>query len=57
MLLALAAGAAAVASAQVTGTVLRTQLVPDIHFADAPLHWRVAALTMLVALIAGVGDT
>jgi predicted permease len=54
VILALSAGVVAVASAQFTGSVLRSRLVPDVEFAGGPLHWRVAFVTLLAALIAGV---
>lgn len=51
--LALIAGAAAAASAQITGAILRARLMPDVHFTGPPIHWRVVAFTLFVALIAG----
>ena len=53
VMLALVAGAGAAASAQLTGAILRARLTPDIHFAGPPIHWRVVAFTLLVALLAG----
>jgi predicted permease len=53
VMLSLVAGTAAAASAQVTGAILRARLTPDIHFAGSPIHWRVVAFTLLVALLAG----
>jgi predicted permease len=53
LILAVAAGVAAAASAHATGSLLRAQLTPDVHFADSPIHWRVIAFTLLVSLVAG----
>ena len=53
VVLALVAGAAAAASAQITGAILRARLLPDVHFAGPPIHWRVVVFTLLVALCAG----
>ena len=53
VILALVAGVAAVGSALLTGTVLRSMLVPDVHFADSPIHWHVIVFTLLASLAAG----
>jgi predicted permease len=53
VILAFAAGIAAVASAIVTGAVLRSLLVPDVHFADSAIHWRVIVFTLLASLVVG----
>ena len=33
--------------------MLRTLLIPEIHFAESPLHWRVFAFALVTALGAG----
>lgn len=53
VLLALAAGAAAVVAATWGGTLLRRLLMPEVHFADSPLHWRVLAFALAAAIVAG----
>ena len=53
VVLALAAGAGAGASAGITGALLRTRLLPDVHFADSGFSWRPIAFTLLAALAAG----
>ncbi len=53
LMLAMVAGVAAAASAQITGALLRAQLLPGVQFADQPIHWRVIAFTLLVAIVAG----
>src|SRR5205823_5338924 len=52
--LALLAAGAAIATAGVTGSVLRALLLPDTPFADSALHWRVGLFTAAVAAIAGL---
>ncbi len=52
-LLALAAGLAALAATEVAGSLLRSQLLPDVHFAAGPLRWFVAVFTIGLALVTG----
>ena len=54
VLLSLAAAAGALAAARWGGTLLRRLLLPDVQWAASPLHWRVLAFSILVALAAGV---
>lgn len=53
MLLALVAAAGAVLAAWWGGALLRALLLPDVHWATPPLHWRVLAFALLVSLAAG----
>jgi predicted permease len=53
VLLAVAAMVAALAAASWGGTLLRTLLLPDIAWAENPLHWRVLFFGLLAALLAG----
>jgi predicted permease len=52
--LAFVAGIAATSSGWITGALMRTQLAPEIQFADSPMHWRVIGFTLLVALAVGI---
>jgi predicted permease len=52
-LLALMAGVVATVSAHVTGSVLQSLLLPNIHFAGSPLHWRLTGYTLLGSVVAG----
>ena len=54
VLLSLGAAAAALVAALWGGEVLRSVLLPDVHWASAPLHWRVLLFATIVALAAGV---
>lgn len=53
LLLAMVATAAAVIAATWGGTLLRQLLMPEVHFAESPLHWRVLAFALLAALVVG----
>ena len=54
VLLAAVAGAAAVVAAAWGGALLRGLLLPDVQWASTPLHWRVLAFTLVVAMIVGI---
>lgn len=54
VLLSLAAGAAALAAAWWGGSVMRALLLPDVHWASAPLHWRVLLFAIALAITAGI---
>jgi len=54
VLLSLAAGAAAVLSAQTTAALVRGLLLPGTEFADGSLSWHVIAFTVGLSLIAGI---
>jgi putative ABC transport system permease protein len=54
VLLSIAAGAAALVSAQVTGAVLRSLLLPGIHVADGVLRWQVVVVAMAASVITGI---
>jgi predicted permease len=54
VLLAFAAGIAALAVTATGGGLLRALLFPDIQWKGGPLDWRVGAFTVLIALAAGV---
>ncbi|MGH7619803.1 MAG: ADOP family duplicated permease [Gemmatimonadaceae bacterium] len=49
-LLALGAGVAATLAGAWTGVALRRMLLPQVHWSDAVLDWRIAALTTIAAL-------
>jgi predicted permease len=53
VLLAVAAVIAALAAASWGGTLLRTLLMPQVEWAENPLHWRVLFFALIVALLAG----
>ena len=57
VMLALFAGVAAIVAAQWGGLALRALLLPEVHWAHAPVDWRVlagaAALTLAAGLAAG----
>jgi len=53
VLLAITATAAALIAATWGGTLLRQLLMPEIHFAGSPLHWRVFVFAIAVAVVAG----
>lgn len=53
VLLALAAAVAALAGAWWGGSVLRKLLMPEIAWAENPLHWRVLLLGLAAAVVAG----
>jgi predicted permease len=53
VLLAMLATAAAVVAASWGGALLRSLLMPEVHFAESPLHWRVLAFALVAALAAG----
>jgi predicted permease len=53
VLLAMLATAAAVVAASWGGALLRQLLVPEVRFAQAPLHWRVLAFALVAALVSG----
>ena len=52
-LLAVIAGVAAVAATGWGGALLRRLLMPEVHWASAPVEWRVTAFGLAVALAAG----
>lgn len=52
--LAALAAIAAVAAAWWGGSLLRSLLMPEVQWADDPLHWRVLAMGVGAALVAGV---
>jgi len=54
VLLSLAAGVAALAAAWWGGSLMRALLLPDVHWAWAPLHWRVLLFAIALAITAGV---
>ena len=54
VLLSLAAGVAALAAAWWGGSIMRALLLPDVHWASAPLHWRVLLFAIALAIAAGV---
>jgi putative ABC transport system permease protein len=53
VLLAMLATAAAVVAASWGGALLRRLLMPEVHFAESPLHWRVLAFALVAALVCG----
>ena len=53
VLLAIVATAAALVAAMWGGSLLRQLLMPEVHFAESPLHWRVFMFALAVAVIAG----
>jgi predicted permease len=53
-LLAVIAALAAVAATWWGGALLRRLLMPEVHWATAPVEWRVVAFGLAVALAAGV---
>src|SRR6185503_2418833 len=52
--LAVLASIAAMAAAWWGGSLLRALLVPEIRWAENPLHWRVLLMGMGAAVIAGI---
>ena len=52
--LAVLASIGALAAAWWGGSLLRTLLVPDIRWAENPLHWRVLLMGMGAAVVAGI---
>jgi putative ABC transport system permease protein len=54
VMLALVATAAALMAATWGGALLRTLLMPEVHFADSPLQWQVFLFAIGVAVAAGV---
>ena len=54
VMLALVATVAALAAASWGGALLRTLLMPEVHFADSPLQWQVFLFAIGVAAVAGV---
>lgn len=55
VLLAALAAVAAVMAAWWGGALLRGVLLPDVQWAETPLHWRVLAFAVAAALAAGMG--
>ena len=55
VLLALGAGATAFIVAGWSSALLRRLLFPSVHFTTSVIDWRVAAFTLLIALLAGLG--
>jgi predicted permease len=53
--LALVASVAALAAAWWGGSLLRSLLMPDVQWAQDPLHWRVLLLGVMAAILTGVG--
>jgi predicted permease len=54
VMLALVAAAAAVLAAQWGGSLLRSLLLPDVHWATSTVNWHVAALAIGLGLVAGI---
>lgn len=54
VLLSLVAGIASLAAAWVGGTIMRTLLLPNIHWASGALNWRVLLFAVVVATAAGL---
>lgn len=54
LLLSLGAAVAALVAGWWGGAVLRSVLLPDVHWASTSLHWRVLLFAIIVALAAGV---
>ena len=54
VLLSFVAVGAALFAAWLGGRVLRSVLLPDVHWGSTLLHWRVLSFSMIVALLAGV---
>lgn len=54
VLLALVASVGALVGARFGGALLRRLLMPEVAFASDPLHWRVLALAVVMALGAGL---
>jgi putative ABC transport system permease protein len=52
--LAALAAVAALAAAWWGGSLLRTLLMPEVQWAESPLHWRVLMLGVGAALVAGI---
>jgi len=55
VLLAVLATIAAIIAAGWGGVALRGLLMPEVHFAESPLQWRVLAFALVVAVVAGAG--
>jgi putative ABC transport system permease protein len=53
--LSLLAAVAALGAAWWGGSLLRSLLMPDVIWAEDPLHWRVVLFGVVVAVLAGVG--
>lgn len=53
VLLAVVATIAAIGAATWGGALLRGLLMPEVHFAKSPLHWRVFAFALAAAIMAG----
>ena len=53
--LSLLAAVAALAAAWWGGSLLRSLLMPDVIWADDPLHWRVLLFGIVIAVLAGIG--
>jgi predicted permease len=54
VLLATVAVAAALLAAWWGGALLRTLLMPRVHWGESPMHWRVLAFGLVGALVAGM---
>ncbi|HET7564375.1 MAG TPA: FtsX-like permease family protein, partial [Gemmatimonadaceae bacterium] len=54
VLLAVLAGAAAILAAAWGGRVIRALLLPGVHWATTPLHWRVLAFSLVITLAVGI---
>ena len=53
--LALLAALAAMAAAWWGGSLLRSLLMPEVRWAENPLHWRVLLMGMITAILTGIG--
>lgn len=53
LMLSLLAAVAAVLAAWWGGALLRTYLMPDVHWGESPMHWRVFALALGTAVVCG----
>lgn len=54
VMLALVAAAAAMLAAQWGGSLLRSLLLPDVHWATSAVNWHVAGLAIGLGLVAGI---
>ncbi|HVX38743.1 MAG TPA: ABC transporter permease [Gemmatimonadaceae bacterium] len=54
VVLALLAGGAALVAAYWGGTLLRVLLLPDTHWGESPVSWRVVAFTLGASVAAGI---
>ena len=54
VLLSLVAGGAALLATAWGGKLIRSLLLPDVQWGSTPLHWRVLAFALLLALFGGI---